>query len=389
MKFAAASLLILTLGGTSAFRDKSQKKNTSKHRGLEEDCVVNHHHAKTVEEIQVEVKTAHAGNGMFDLSLNSPPYAPAGKSVTTTGWCIDYSRSIEAGSYSMDVFSAFDSSIHSNAIDKPAMLPNLAWLINNVNVGDTYPSSDDCVGGTLSWWDMQGAVWMLVDNENGEGTHYETNRVECISQGLAQRARNEGEGYEPDCNDPFEMIPLVMVADNDATGEITNQVIISETLLSTIDGICECATPAPTSSPTKATDAPTGGPTASPTKSTDAPTGGPTASPTKATDAPTGGPTASPTEATDAPTGSPTAHPPKLLMLPLEDLQLRPPKLLMLPREDLQPHPLKPRMLQLEAQQLRPLKPLMLQLEDPQHHPPQLSLKAQQMHPQKPLMLLH
>ena len=139
-----------------------------------------------------------------------------------------------------DVFSAFDGDIHTNAVDKPEMLPNLAWLINNINVGDTWPSTPDCEGGEINLYDIQGAVWKVVDDNDGAGTPYEERRTECIAEGIAAMAIAEGNNYELDCNDPNEQVPLVFIVDHDESGEILHQVIMSETSVSSIDGICTC-----------------------------------------------------------------------------------------------------------------------------------------------------
>lgn len=77
--------------------------------------------------------------------------------MTVEAWCIDYDRPIDTGTYSMDVFSAFDPDIHTDAVDKPQYFPNLVWLFNNVFVGDTWPKSRNCKGGKITWLDMQGA----------------------------------------------------------------------------------------------------------------------------------------------------------------------------------------------------------------------------------------
>ena len=235
-----------------------------------------------------------------------------GESVTAPGWCIDFDRFISTGSYDMDVFTAFDSDIHSDAVDKPQFLPNLAWMINNIEVGDDWAEvggdyvEDGCVG-TIGWLEYQAAVWKTIDDRDGvvdatnpddmdtENLAGYSDRVECIANGISAMALAEGNDYVPDCTNPDEQIPLILIVDKvkaDGSDEIQNQVIMSETLLSSLDGICECVekevktvdettppkSPSPTDVPTKAptTDAPTDAPTKAPT------TDGPTASPTKA-----------------------------------------------------------------------------------------------------------
>ncbi|CAB9513616.1 Cna protein B-type domain [Seminavis robusta] len=203
-------------------------------------CTVDHELAQTTREITVDVGYNDVESGNFAITIYDPPYAAAGSPITTSGFCVDVGRSIQKGQqYKMDVFSAFDPDIHTNAIDKPQYLPHLAWLVNNYEAGDTYPATPDCSGGEITWREMQGAVWKLVDDDV---MFRASSRVECIAEGIAQDARDNGGNYEPDCLNRDERIPLVMVVDDDATGEILNQVIISQTFLSTIEGMCNCTT---------------------------------------------------------------------------------------------------------------------------------------------------
>ena len=243
MKFySAASLLLVGATAVQGFRDQTQKKHD--HRRLDQTCTVNHDIAQSAKEISVDVVgIPRNGNGYFDIKINDPPYAEPGKSVTTSGWCIDYDRRIWTGKFMMDVFSAYDDDIHVGAVDKPERLPNLGWLINNVNIGDVYPPQGRCPGGTVRWEEIQGAVWKVIDHKDGTGTQYAYGRVDCLSEILAQRAIREGANYQPDCNDPNEQIPLVFVVDRDRDGKIMNQVIMSETKLSSVQGLCECDGP--------------------------------------------------------------------------------------------------------------------------------------------------
>lgn len=200
---------------------------------------INHNVADSSSEIDVTLETyPDEGEGLFKITITDAPYATDGP-ITTFGWCIDYERGIDAGVWSVDTFSAFDSDIHPTAVDKSDMFPNLAYLINTHNVGDVWPASDNCPGGTVTWKEMQGAVWWLIDHENGEGTWWGDNRVDCISQEIAEDARVNGKAYELDCSNPDELVPLVMVTD-DANEVVLNQTIISETNIHSIDGFCEC-----------------------------------------------------------------------------------------------------------------------------------------------------
>jgi hypothetical protein len=61
----------------------------------------------------------------------------------------------------MDIFSGYDADIHMGAVDKPYNFDVLAWLINNVNVGDNWDGKDGCKG-KVTWTELQGAVWQVI-----------------------------------------------------------------------------------------------------------------------------------------------------------------------------------------------------------------------------------
>lgn len=256
--FTVAIPLLLSLGSfpmaQGLFRDQTQKKPKNTGRALaEQTCTINHDLAQSHEELSIHV-TAYPEDDMalFDLTIYDPPYAPEGSHITVEAWCIDYDRFISTGDYDMDVFSAFDADIHTDAVDKPQYFPNLVWLLNNVNVGDHYAATDECEGGKITWLEFQGAVWKVIDDRDGSG---EDERIECIADGLAARALAEGNNYEPDCSDPNEIVPLVFVVDKGQNGKILNQVLMSETKLSSIDGMCQCEED-PTDRNFEETDAP-------------------------------------------------------------------------------------------------------------------------------------
>ena len=237
---------------------------TTKSDQCDGDYVINYDLAQSATELDVKVQAFPGdADGLFDITISDAPYVPAGQtSITAPGWCIDYDRFIGSKTYQMDVFSGFDADLHSDAVDKPQFLPNLAWLINNINVGESW-DTNGCTG-TIGWKEYQGAIWKLIDDKDGSDHSYYGNRMECISIGISQRALAEGNNYVPNCDNPNEQVPLIFVSDDGTT--IKNQVIFSETFLSSIEGMCECV--ANTGSPTaKPTASPTAKPTASPTPS--------------------------------------------------------------------------------------------------------------------------
>ncbi|CAB9513844.1 expressed unknown protein [Seminavis robusta] len=260
MKYTtAATLLLLTQGAYGLFRDQSTKKDPSQSlRKLEEGmvCELDHTLARSADtEVSVYVRSYPGdGEGLFDITVSKQPWAPPGGSVTNPGWCVDYDRFISTGTYSMDIFSAFDSQLHyhnndpnKRAVDKRENLPNLAWMINNINVGDKINTKVPGYGNrkckrTINMKDMQGAVWRIIDNNNGESWLGGSNK-DCASEWIKNQAMAYGNGYEPDCTDPDELVPLIYVVDTDSggtnAGTITNQVIMSESKLSSIEGMLD------------------------------------------------------------------------------------------------------------------------------------------------------
>ncbi|CAB9513843.1 expressed unknown protein [Seminavis robusta] len=265
MKYAtatAATLLLLTQGAFGLFRDQSTKKDHEQiQRKLEQGmvCELDHTYAQSADtEVRVYVRSYPGdGDGLFDITVRKEPWAPAGGSVTNPGWCIDYDRFISTGYYSMDIFSAFDPELHyhnnnpnKRAVDKRENLPNLAWMINHINVGDYInayvPGYSSKCRRTIKWQDMQGAIWRIIDNNNGESWLGSSNS-NCASEWIKREAMSKGNNYVPDCMDANELVPLVYVVDTDDggtnNGDITNQVIMSETKLKSIEGMCKCAPP--------------------------------------------------------------------------------------------------------------------------------------------------
>ncbi|CAB9522534.1 expressed unknown protein [Seminavis robusta] len=273
-------LSLALLASASALRTQATKKDPTQGRYLQEVCKVNHDVATSPSEVTVHVEQFPGENAHFNITLDDPRYG--GKTIAD-GWCIDWDRLIGTKDWSVDIYSAYSDKIPDAAVDKNNMLPNLAWLINNIAVGDTVDEvvqGVDCKG-KVTWVDLQGGIWGLVDDVNGTAdSDYVKFRQECVAQWVRDQAIANGGDYKIDCKDPNEQIPLVMVID--AGIVITNQTIIAEMNVHLIPGLCECGTPtaAPSKAPTS--EPPTSKPPTTMTPTTETPT---TKSPT--TKAPT------------------------------------------------------------------------------------------------------
>lgn len=248
------------------FRDQSRKKKNRRRRKLaavelsDEDLAC-HDAVASTQEYSIGVDAWPEGyESTFEIDYTDTPYESDFDPVP--GWCIDYDRDIEEGTYLMDIYSAYGTIPENvtksfDAVDFDENLDALTWFINNVYWGDSFLDDivaqfplddttdyDECKDNistedAITFFELQGAVWKIVDDNSGIGTAWESLRDECIVDYLAALALQEGDGYIPDCDDEEEEIPLILVVDDDTTGEITHQVIISETKLSTLD-LCDC-----------------------------------------------------------------------------------------------------------------------------------------------------
>lgn len=261
-----------------------------------EICTLNHTKILSSEEevaISVRVAQRSEGDGLFDLNFITGEFAGMND---IRAWCVDLSRSLGSGDYNFDVFSSLDTSgvIHSDAVDKPELLPAINWLINKHPSGSTI-DVDHCkaYGHTITDQEFQLATWLVIDDADTDTVYssWENEEDRCVVHHLAETAR-EFDDYQPSCYDKDAKIGLLLVVDSDEGSDfIENQVLIAEI---GIGNACDCVSRIEAEEPTST---PTPGPTDSPTKysangaKTRAPTTSPTEVPTKApTDAPTSTP---------------------------------------------------------------------------------------------------
>ena len=248
---------------------------------------INHEAAQSAKEVSVKVDIVN-DKSHFALTITDAPYADAGKSITIPAFCVDYSRGIYGSTFDMDIISAFDkesmSAYGSDAngqekapVDFPDQLPNLGWLMNEINVGDTFDDMKECQG-TIDWNEYQVALWYVIDDVKSDTSKIHPyynggNFQECVALGLAQMALEKGNGWTPDCNNAGELVPLLFIVDSDNTvggsGSIEKQVLMGQVELASIEGMCVCETEAPTEAPT--TSAPTKAPTNAPVTSKSGP----------------------------------------------------------------------------------------------------------------------
>jgi hypothetical protein len=248
-----AITLLLCLGAVvEGFRDQTTKKQPRELRGLQESCSIDFTKAITdnseitfyLEALQRDGK-AYVKIYVRNRYSTQPVHQFLGLYY---GWCVDHARDINVWNwYSGDVMSAYDGRLQpggrfENAVDKPQNLPNLAWLINNINVGDQW-NGDNC-NYVITKQDLQNAVWDVIDDANGYETADGTPITSgwnvpdhvCVAKQVAALALEKGNDYQLDCSDPNEQIPILFIVD-DSESNIQKQVMLGEYYLTDIEGL--------------------------------------------------------------------------------------------------------------------------------------------------------
>jgi len=193
-------------------------------------CTLNHGLSQVSSEIPIIIDALPAdGEGLFDVTFTGPPFAPQGETLTVPAWCVDFDRLMGSGFYNADVFSTYLNDFHSDAVDKPENLKKVNWLLNTYRIGDIYDDGEGC-SGVITREEYQGAIWSIVDHDNGEGS----SREECIVDGLAA----EAEDYDPACASDDDQLAVMLVVDNE-NDVIQKQVIVAEVPL-VRSNICVC-----------------------------------------------------------------------------------------------------------------------------------------------------
>ena len=227
----------------------------------------------------------------FKITVWDEPWAPENSGTPNTsgvggqtydGWCVDYGRLAKTNKIAkVDILTSYDGDLHisetdwkKNAIDKPENLPNIAYLINHWNVGDTVAAcNDDPEGNVIGWLEMQTAIWTIIDDETNHDSspfaqgNYVGKRNECVMRHISDDALANGVGYIPDCTDENEQIPIIYIIDHDGDdvddnkrltdgtwdtfeeGDVLHQVVFSETPIRSIEGLCECVDKTTTTTP--------------------------------------------------------------------------------------------------------------------------------------------
>jgi hypothetical protein len=114
------------------------------------------------------------------------------------GHCVDGDHSIQRGDvYQANVYSSYED-FPLGLVEYPENLDLINYIINQRYVGNPSPS-----GGTYSLWEVQRAIWALIEDECNCWTEpYSQEHVgEIVADALAN-----GEGFVPGCGDVMAVI---------------------------------------------------------------------------------------------------------------------------------------------------------------------------------------
>ncbi len=143
-------------------------------------------------------------------------------------WCIDTDRSI-IGATKGKVFSSYEELppelIGPGNIEKPENLDSLNWIINQGFVGTELSDENGNSLGTVTYGDVQRAIWSILDDENitlGLGNYSEER-----AQRIANLALTDGDGFIPKFGDKLAVI-IAPDSTDDGVLNPDNQIIIAE-----------------------------------------------------------------------------------------------------------------------------------------------------------------
>jgi hypothetical protein len=195
-------------------------------------------------EVSVSVRNAKKtdDDGYLNLNFNEGKFENI---PNIKAWCVDLGRSIKKGDYQMDVLSSLDVNatdtdygVYTDAVDKPEYLPSINWLFNNHPSGSTITIPNCTDYHDITDQEFQLAVWGLVDNHTNPDQYWKNEEDECVVEHLKDEAKLHMD-FEPNCSDPEALIGLIVIVDDDETGEVLKQTLVAEIKLRE-SGVCDC-----------------------------------------------------------------------------------------------------------------------------------------------------
>jgi hypothetical protein len=153
----------------------------------------------------------------FDLTILNTDLAG-----TYADWCIDTDLQISPGTtYTANVYSTYGENYYPTNLEFPGNFDKLNYLINNYAVGGT------CGGNTLSWKEIQTAIWHFMEDSTPPNVGANPTSVTCIVDDVEQN----GEGFVPTCGEKIAIIlePI----------SLSNQITVAQITIGELD-IAQC-----------------------------------------------------------------------------------------------------------------------------------------------------
>jgi len=163
------------------------------------------------------------------------------------GWCVDTDHPMCTNcQYPFDVCSTYRDDFSAleagDALSNVTNLPAANWLINKYPVNTQLNGQDpicpvDIPGQPIvTWRNFQAAIWKLIDFGYNSMVDCQNNSCEDAADALVACAMSQGIDYRPTCCN--ETIGLLLVYDDDVTGDLSKQEILVEVPLVDIPGVC-------------------------------------------------------------------------------------------------------------------------------------------------------
>lgn len=223
-------------------------------------CTLNHSAVLNEGGTEVEVIVTEAqemeGQGYLNLNFTEGKLEDIDD---IKAWCVDVDRTIWGDTFLADIFSSMDKNestsfenIYPDAVDKFGMFGGLNWMMNNRNSGSVIDFPSCASDHTITDQEFQLATWRLMDNHNvtADGPYLWTgDETQCVVDDLVQEAEGN-QNYALNCNNPDEIIGLVMIIDrgeNTDSTKINRQVVTMEVKLVDTD-VCNCPSQMPSTS---------------------------------------------------------------------------------------------------------------------------------------------
>lgn len=179
--------------------------------------------------VTMQVSRTNTTESYVDLQITGGGFISEYNGGLYEGWCFAKDIPIDNRKYDAYLYSSYEDipeNILIIANINKDNLDNANYLMNKYNVGDEVFASDGTSLGILEMFDIQNALWNLVNDKNYTNVR---------SVFLVNDALENGDGYIPGCND--KIIFIAVPTDEDMNPEA--QLIIGQPIIAEIPVPCE------------------------------------------------------------------------------------------------------------------------------------------------------